>query len=150
MSRYLARTVMRAVENGKADEGVSPEDRELGKRLGAGRGYTLKTRTTFARDLDVPTGDVEAWEKGEFGSQKRPNTRRRKREEAVKAVHTASGLPLAFFSIDLDLQKLPDMLTAWRQVQEESPEATGSSLTKDEEQTLPGGSSDSRSEEPSP
>jgi hypothetical protein len=138
------------VKADKADEGIPPSDRELGKRLGAGRGYALKTRAAFARDLGVPAGDIEAWEKGEFGSSNRPNNTGRKREDAVSRVQTASGLPVEFFSLDLDLRKLPDMLTAWKQVRSESPSETAAALETDEDPTLPADPSDSQSEEPTP
>jgi hypothetical protein len=87
-------------------------DKELGKRLGAGRGYERETTAAFARRIKAGRQEVEQWEKGNFGSDTRPNSTERKREAAVKKVRAASGLPASFFSIDFN--DLDAMAAAWR------------------------------------
>jgi transcriptional regulator with XRE-family HTH domain len=110
-------------------------DDELGKRLSAGRGYRRETLTAFAERIDVERHDLSKWERGEFGSENRLRTSNRKRDDAVKRVIQGSGLPPEFFSIDL--QRLPDMVTAWQQVQAETPAQRDAALERDESMTLP-------------
>lgn len=94
------------------------KDDELGRRLGAGRGYARESATKFAERLKVHRNEVMAWEKGEFGDKSRQGVQRRKREDAIRLVERASGLPPWFFRIDLT-DDLPGMTEVWRQALEE-------------------------------
>lgn len=95
------------------------DDTELGRRLSAGRGYRRESLREFAERVKVLRADLADWEKGEFGSDTRPNSRDRKREDAIRKVQDATGLPFQFFSIDL--QRLPAMEDADRLVQVMTP-----------------------------
>lgn len=95
-------------------------DKELGKRLSAGRGYARETTAAFARRIKAGRQELEQWEMGNFGSENRPRSTARKRSEAVKRVQQASGLPQSFFRIDLnDLDAMADV---WRRRQNGSGE----------------------------
>jgi len=94
-------------------------DKELGKRLSAGRGYARESITAFAERIEAGRQQLERWEKGDFGSEERPNTTERKRAQAIRQVGTAAELPEAFFTVDL--QRLPDMERADRLVQVMTP-----------------------------
>lgn len=119
------------------------DDKELGRRLSAARGYRRESVSSFAARIEHDRMELRRWELGDFGSDARARTQARKRENAVRLIQEASGLPIEFFSIDL--AQLPDMVTAWRQVQQEDPDAIRRSLEQDEERTLPGDSNGTRS-----
>lgn len=76
------------------------DDKELGKRLSAGRGYVRESVSEFAERIKVGRADLADWEKGDFGSSARPNHTDDKRATAIRKVQDASGLPEFFFRID--------------------------------------------------
>lgn len=113
-------------------------DKELGKRLSAGRGYTAReTTAAFARRIKSGRQEVEAWELGEFGSDKRPESKERKREAAIAKVHKASGLPDSFFRIDLT--KLDAMAELWQEAEGDEPSGGGPAADLDPDRDKDGG-----------
>lgn len=95
------------------------DDKELGKRLSAGRGYARESVTEFAERIRVGRADLTQWELGNFGSKARPRSTGDKRREAVRKVHEASGLPASFFRVDL--RKLDAIVESWEQPEPPEP-----------------------------
>lgn len=115
----------KVIGQGKVPAPMAPRlpDEELGRRLSAGRGYERETTAAFARRIKAGRQEVEQWEKGNFGSDTRPNSTERKREAAIGKVRGASGLPAAFFSIDFN--DLDAMATAWARSRGEGGDPSG-------------------------
>lgn len=106
---------------------LSPD--ELGRRLAAARGYARMTLQELADQMDTYRGTLSGYEKGTIP--------RLKRAGLIEGYQRASKLPPEFFAIDLN--RLPEMHAAWRQIQERSstPEDLARELERDEADHLP-------------
>jgi hypothetical protein len=118
-------------------------DQEFGRRLAAARGYSrVRSAQDWAKEVmeGIDRGTLRRYELGEIDPQKRP--------WAIERCMEATDLPKEFFTIDFN--RLPEMVAAWRQVQQQADEDFVGAQERDEAETLPPGPNGSQSEEPGP
>lgn len=118
-------------------------DEEFGKRLAAARGYSRINAREWADRIGLDRGTLRRYEMtGKIDPLKRSGI--------IERCVAETKLPREFFSINLD--DLPEMVAAWRQVQDEAsnPARAIAAQEKDEGSTLPPDPSGSQNEEQEP
>jgi hypothetical protein len=103
---------------------------EFGRRLAAARGYTRTDAKTWAEKvLGKDRGTLRRYEAGKVDPLKRAGL--------IDLYVDKTKLPKEFFSIDLN--KLPEMVAAWRRVRDEAatPAAMIEAQERDEAEILP-------------